>query len=90
MSSLGSILTFDNISSVDTWLHSSSDPEADQECNAIRGSDGSVFPPFIKETDTLYIYNKAMCRSLGLEFSVSMEGREERREVSDCLMLGDG
>ena len=68
----------------------SQDENYAEECNAIRGSDGSLFPPFIKPSETLYIYNKAMCRSLGLEFSVSMEGREERREVSDCLMLGDG
>ena len=82
MTKLGSILTYDNISSVDTWTRSNDAPSENatwsleenyaEECNAIRGSDGSVFPPFIKPSETLYIYNKAMCRSLGLEYSVSI------------------
>ena len=95
VSQLGSILTFDNISSVDTWststsseapsdtenvtLSQSEEDNAAEECNAIRGSDGSVFPPFLQQSDTLYIYNKAMCRSLGLQYSVSIEG--------DCAVL---
>ena len=87
MTKLGSILTYDNISRVDTWSTSSDAPSENEngtwsgseeensaeECNAIRGSDGSVFPPFLKQSDTLYIYNKAMCRSLGLQYSVSIE-----------------
>ena len=82
MTKLGSIITYDNISRVDTWSRSNEDSSENvtlsveennaEECNAIRGSDGSVFPPFIKPSETLYIYNKAMCRSLGLEYSVSI------------------
>ena len=95
---LGSILTYDNISKVDTWSLPEdtlsenatwSVPEAEnyaEECNAIRGSDGSMFPPFIKPTDSLYIYNKAMCRSLRLEYSVSIR-RLACDDVSDCLTV---
>lgn len=90
---LGSILTYDNISRVDTWSRSNEDSSENvtlsveennaEECNAIRGSDGSVFPPFIKPSETLYIYNKAMCRSLGLEYSetVSHHGLETFRFI---------
>ena len=73
VSKLGTIVTYDQKTEQDYWT-SSEDIDA-QECNSIRGSDGSLFPPFISKNQTLYIYNKAMCRSLALEFSVSMEGR---------------
>ncbi|KAF5290039.1 hypothetical protein FQA39_LY14820 [Lamprigera yunnana] len=40
---------------------------AAKECNAIRGGDGSAFPPFdVRTKQTVYVYNKEMCRSLPL------------------------
>ena len=79
VSKLGTIVTYDQKTEQDYWS-SSEDTDA-QECNSIRGSDGSLFPPFVSKNQTLYIYNKAMCRSLALEFSVSMGGEDKDRGV---------
>lgn len=38
------------------------------ECNAINGSDGSIFPPHIARTDTIHVYDKDLCRMLPLTF----------------------
>ena len=32
-----------------------------------------MFPPFVSKNQTFYIYNKEMCRSLALQFSVGSE-----------------
>ena len=39
-----------------------------EECNRINGSDGSIFPPHITRNDTLYVYDKDMCRLLPLRY----------------------
>lgn len=78
VSKLGSIVTFDNKTEQNIWPKAE---EEGQECDSIRGSDGSLFPPFVNKNQTFYIYNKAMCRSLALEFSetVSHHGLETYR-----------
>lgn len=38
------------------------------ECNLLRGTDGSIFPPHITKNTTLYIFDKDLCRSLPLQF----------------------
>uniref|UniRef100_A0A6A7G0B9 Scavenger receptor class B member 1 n=1 Tax=Hirondellea gigas TaxID=1518452 RepID=A0A6A7G0B9_9CRUS len=43
------------------------------ECNRVHGSDGSGWPPNINRTDTLYIFNKALCRALPLTFERDIE-----------------
>jgi len=65
VSKLGSILAFNNQSRLSTWANGS----AEAECNAIKGTDGSVFPPFVTKNQTFHIFNKDMCRSLPLEYS---------------------
>ena len=37
-------------------------------CNKIKGYDGSVFHPEININETLYLFNKDLCRSLPLEY----------------------
>ena len=37
-------------------------------CNALRGTDGSTFHPDIKRDETLYIFNRDLCRSLPLVY----------------------
>ena len=71
VSKLGTIVTFNNKTEEDIWPRS--DEDDGQECNSIRGSDGSLFPPFVSKNQTFYIYNKEMCRSLALQFSVGSE-----------------
>ena len=38
------------------------------ECNEIKGTDGSSFPPDILPNTTLYLFNRDMCRSLPLVY----------------------
>ena len=33
-------------------------------CNALNGTDGTIFPPFVKENDAMYVYSPEMCRSV--------------------------
>ena len=58
VSKLGTIVTFNNKTEEDIWPRS--DEDDGQECNSIRGSDGSLFPPFVSKNQTFYIYNKEM------------------------------
>uniref|UniRef100_A0A1B6ES61 Scavenger receptor class B member 1 n=1 Tax=Cuerna arida TaxID=1464854 RepID=A0A1B6ES61_9HEMI len=39
-----------------------------KECNRVNGSDGSIFPPHITKNDTIYVYDKDICRLLPLKF----------------------
>jgi len=65
VSSLGSILSFNNKTRLTAWGNSSDGAE----CNAIHGTDGSVFPPFVTKNQTFHIFQKDMCRSLPLQYS---------------------
>jgi len=65
VASLGSILSFDNKTSLNAWGNDSSA----NECNAIHGTDGSVFPPFVTKNQTFHIFQKDMCRSLPIQYS---------------------
>jgi len=65
VSDLGSIISFNNQTKLKTWANGS--PEA--KCNAIHGTDGSIFPPFVTKNHTLHIFNKDMCRALPLQYS---------------------
>lgn len=38
------------------------------QCNVINGSDGTLFPPPIKSTEPLYIFNQELCRTVNLVF----------------------
>jgi len=79
VSKLGTIVTFNNKTTEDIWFKSEEDDGS--ECNSIKGSDGSLFPPFVTKNQTFYIYNKEMCRSLPLQFSetVTHHGLETYR-----------
>lgn len=38
------------------------------KCNVINGSDGTLFPPPIKSSEPLYIFNQELCRTVNLVF----------------------
>jgi hypothetical protein len=57
---VGQILSFAGKSELKHWKT--------DECNQIRGTDGSVFFPGVTKNDTLHIFNKDLCRSLPLVF----------------------
>lgn len=44
-----------------------------EKCNRVAGSDGSVFPPHITKNDTIYVYDKDICRLLPLIFQKEVE-----------------
>jgi len=41
-------------------------------CNAIVGSDGSVFPPYIKSSRQLTFFDLDLCRSISMDYSNDM------------------
>ena len=63
---LGSIVNFDNKTRLDTWYD---DTSQDKVCNEIHGTDGSLYPPFVKKDQVFHIFNKDMCRALPIEYS---------------------
>lgn len=65
VSNLGSIISFNNKTVLTTWANGS----AEAECNAIHGTDGSVFPPFVTKDHTFHIFQKDMCRALPIQYS---------------------
>jgi len=65
VNNLGSIISFNNETFMTKWANGSSEAE----CNAIHGTDGSVFPPFVTKNHTFHIFQKDMCRSLPLQYS---------------------
>lgn len=48
---------------------------ASSGCNAINGSDGTLFPPPIKSTEPLYIFNQELCRTVNLVYERPSEVR---------------
>jgi len=67
-------------------------------CNALKGTDGAQFPPGVKKSDTLWIFNTLPCRSLffnfqekvkieginTLEFGVPLDGANINKTMNVC------
>lgn len=47
-----------------------------EECNKLTGTDGSIFPPFIEQEDTITIFNTDLCRLLQLTFKEEVEVKD--------------
>lgn len=56
---------------VEEWKGNSSLPFWHDYCNRINGSDGTLWHPFVEKSDTLYIFNLDLCRSLYVTYSES-------------------
>ena len=68
---LGSIVKYDNKTHLSTWYD---DEEAGEKtCNRIHGTDGSLFPPHVKEDQVFHIFNKDICRSLPIEYKETVQ-----------------
>ena len=52
--------------------------QENSSCNALKGTDGAQFPPGVKKSDTLWIFNTLPCRSLFFNFQekVKIEGKK--------------
>lgn len=56
LSDLGRIIEFNNEPEMDFW-------EGD-ECNEIRGTESSIFPPFKNKEEGYWAFESAICRSM--------------------------
>ena len=54
---VGKVTAWNDETELNFWKSNSS-------CNAIKGTDGSVFHPEILRNETLYVFNRDLCRSL--------------------------
>ncbi|CAG7833577.1 unnamed protein product [Allacma fusca] len=68
VSKFGLIKTWNNKTQLDWWLKTEGN-----YCNNINGTDGSLYPPFVKKDRILYIFHPDICRSLGLTYSHDTE-----------------
>jgi len=79
VSNLGSIISFNNKTTLTAWA----DGSEDSTCNAIHGTDGSVFPPFVTKNHTFHIFQKDMCRALPIQYSVSNKKKRRTKSIDD-------
>ncbi|XP_065351124.1 sensory neuron membrane protein 1-like [Cloeon dipterum] len=61
------------------------------ECNAIKGSDATIFSPFMDKETKIYVFATDLCRSIYLSYDkeISHEGISGYRYVVDALQLGN-
>ena len=58
---LGKVVAWNDETELDIWRKGSA-------CNAIKGTDGSLFHPNILQNETLYLFNRDLCRSISLVY----------------------
>ncbi|XP_065348571.1 platelet glycoprotein 4-like [Cloeon dipterum] len=83
VSKLGQIVEWEHNSTLQFW--------SGDECNTIRGSDATIFPPFLDEESKIYVYSTDLCRSLYLTYDKEIEhkGVNGYRYVVDPVQLGN-
>lgn len=65
MFDIGRVVEVDGKSQMDVWNG--------KACNEIRGTDGLMYPPFMKKSDQIWFFQKFVCRSFGMKFERSRE-----------------
>merc|ERR1712173_297002 len=60
VSEVGAMVSYQGNTELDLWQT--------DDCNRIRGTDGSIFHPDISRDDTLYIFNMNLCQSLPIVY----------------------
>lgn len=82
---VGRIVAVRGNATLATWRRGSA-------CNLVNGTDGTVFPPFLRGTAALPIYTSASCRSLYLRHRAddNLGGVPLMRFVIDADMLASG
>jgi len=54
---VGRVLTIANSTKLKMWFGS--------PCNDIRGTDGTIFPPFLNKEKEVWVHSPDICRSIG-------------------------
>ncbi|XP_063708634.1 sensory neuron membrane protein 1-like [Culicoides brevitarsis] len=57
---VGKIIEYNNELELDTYENDT--------CNQFNGTDGLIFPPFLKETDEIWAFEHSLCRSFAVKF----------------------
>ncbi|KAL1131950.1 hypothetical protein AAG570_011561 [Ranatra chinensis] len=57
---VGKVVSFNGKSELDVW--------SGAECNALRGTDSTIFPPFLTPQDDIVSFAPDLCRSLGAKY----------------------
>lgn len=71
VSMLGDILRWNSNTHISTWGNDNS--VNNDTCNAIRGTDSTIYHPQLEENEDLYIYNTDLCRTVKLVYKNSNE-----------------
>lgn len=58
---VGRVIEYEEEPEMDAW-------DGD-ECNAIRGTEGTVFPPYLKVGQDVYAFSPALCRSVPITYT---------------------
>lgn len=45
-------------------------------CNMVNGTDGTIYPPFVKKSDLLYLFSSDLCRSIYLSYTKDVKLRD--------------
>ncbi|CAG7828989.1 unnamed protein product [Allacma fusca] len=64
----GQIVEYDHKPELNFWTNQSLPVDAEQYCNKINGSDGSLFPPFLTKDQGLHVFSHEICRSIYFTF----------------------
>ena len=56
-----------------SWWTKDGGPNGSNACNLLKGSDGQQFPPYVKDTDKLYIFQTDVCRSLFITYEKGID-----------------
>ncbi|XP_065348827.1 sensory neuron membrane protein 2-like [Cloeon dipterum] len=83
VSKLGQIVEWEHNSTLQFWYG--------DECNTIRGSDATIFPPFLDEKSKIYVHSTDLCKSLYMTYEkeINHTGVDGYRYVVDPVQLGN-
>ncbi|CAB3365854.1 Hypothetical predicted protein [Cloeon dipterum] len=83
VSKLGQIVEWEHNPTLQFW--------SGDECNTIRGSDATIFPPFLGEKSQIFVYSTDLCKSLYLTYEkeIDHKGLNGYRYSVDSVQLGN-
>lgn len=62
---------------IDNWNYMKSLPYwTTDTCNMVNGTDGTIYPPFMKRSNVLYLFSSDLCRSIYLTYTKDVKLRD--------------